>query len=203
MIKQVVLLTGAIGFTLLPLLSAVLAAPAGFTPYKDDQGNVWLGGANHATVAVTIGDVDRTRNVKANACGLIVLQGTATNPLPATFSVADAPIAPATLPQQLLPKCAATGQLKEARTANFKTPDGKIVIVSPPKATAVMKWQVNLTRTIKTNACGFGKLANSTTKPFSANTTITIDSAAPVTYGSLAVESGWKCNGKTGQGSRR
>ncbi len=203
MIKQVALLTGTIGFTLLPLLSAAIAAPAGFTTHKDDKGNVWFGGANNATVAVTIGDVDRTRNVKANACGLIVLHGTATNPLPATFSVADAPIDPATLPQQLLPKCAATGQLKEARTANFKTPDGKIVIVSPPKATAVMKWQVSLTRSIKTNACGFGKLTNSATKPFSANTMITIDSAAPVAYSSLGVELGWKCNSKTGQGSRR
>ena len=198
MLKRLSLLTGTIGFTLLPFASMAIAAPIGFTTHQDDKGNVWFGGPNNATVAVTIGNAERTRNLKADACGLIVLRGTTAVPLPTTFSVAGSPVDPTTLPQQLLPKCSATGVLEEVRTANFKTSDGKIVIVSTPNASPVMTWQANLTRNIKTNACGFGKLANSTTKPFNSSALIKIGSETEVTYGSIPVQATWKCDSKTG-----
>jgi hypothetical protein len=198
MLKRLTLLTGTLGLTLLPLISAAIAAPIGFTTHQDDKGNVWFGGPNNGTVAVTIGNTERTRNLKADACGLIILRGTTAVPLPATFSVAGSPVNPATLPQQLLPKCSAAGVLEEARTANFKTVDGKIVIVSTPNATPVMTWLADLTRNIKTNACGFGKLANSTTKPFSGSAVISIGSDTPVTYSNIPVQPTWKCDSKTG-----
>ena len=198
MLKKLTVLTGAVSLTLLPLVSTAIAAPSGFMTHKDDKGNIWFGGPTNSTVAVTIGNTERTRNLKADACGLIVLRGTTAVPLPTLFNVAGSPVNPATLPQQLLPKCSATGTLEEARSANFKTADGKIVIVSTPNATPAMTWLADLTRNIKTNACGFGKLANSTTKPFSGSAVITIGSDVPATYSNIAVQPTWKCDSKTG-----
>jgi hypothetical protein len=195
MLNRLTLLTSTIGFTLLPFVATAIATPAGFTTHKDAKGSVYVGGTANSELIVVIGGVAKTKNLTANACGVAVFKGSLTSPIPTTFSIGSNTITPATLPTLLLPRCLTTGQLEEARPSNFKTADGAVVIVGQPaSAQVVANYEAADNKKVKINACGFGKINNSSTKPFSANSTfLPTGATTALSYNSLPSQAPWLC----------
>ena len=114
-----------------------------------------------------------TRRVTANACGLVVLRDSATNALTDLVSVYGVTINQATLPNQLLPRCV-DGNLEEARTANFKTGAGEVVIVKTPNTVYEAAYGGGRDRNVTANACGFAAINESSSYPWASNPTIVI-----------------------------
>ncbi len=177
------------------LMASAIAAPTGFMIHKDSKGAVYFGGANNGTVTVMVGNLPQTKNLKVNACGIATIRPSTTRPVPASFLVGTSSITPASLPTQLLPKCnTTTGALEESRTANFKTAEGAVVLVGlTPNGSAVMTYTGEKERTVKLNACGFGRINNSTTKPFATNTTFTPAGGSALTYSAIPTKSPFLC----------
>ncbi len=170
------------------LMGSAQAQIAGFMPHKDAKGAVYFTGAPNSELTVMLGGLNQTRSVTANACGLLTIRPSATRPIPASFMIGTSTITPANLPTQLLPKCGTNGQLEEARTANFKTSEGAVIVVGQtPSASVQMSFEGGKERKVKINACGFGKINNSSTNPFTANASFTPAGGSALTYGSLTV----------------
>jgi hypothetical protein len=176
------------------LMGSASAQIAGFTPHKDSKGAVYFTGAPNSELTVTMGGLNQTRNISANACGVATIKPSATRPIPAQFMIGTNTVAVASLPTQLLPKCLASGQLEEARTSNFKTADGTVVVVGQtPSASVQMSFLGGRERKVKMNACGFGKINNSSTNPFTADASFTPTGGSAITYGSLAEKAPYLC----------
>jgi hypothetical protein len=188
--KQFLALSG-LAMTAAPLVMQLgaIAMPAGFQTHKDAKGAVYLGGSPNSEITVTIGGVEASRNLTASACGTAVIKNSTTRPVPSMFKIGTNIINVANLPTQLLPKCLATGQLEEARTANFKTSAGDVVIVGQsPSASIAMTFNEEKAKKVKINACGWGRISNSSTKPFTS--TATFDSTA---YNDIPTQTVWLC----------
>jgi hypothetical protein len=182
------------------LASIATAQSASFLPFKDAKGDVYMSGTSNSEKIVTISGLTQTRNLTANACGVAVLRSSLSRPIPTSFLIGGTTITPTSLPTQLLPKCLASGQLEEARTANFKTADGTVVLVGQtPSATVQISYAASKDRKVKTNACAIGRIGNSSTNPFTAAMSFTIDGTT-IGYGDLPVNTPWYCrNGTTYQ----
>lgn len=111
-------------------------------------------------VSVTFPNATATRRVTANACGLVVLRDSSTAPIANLVSVDGAAITQASLPTQLLPRCV-NGNLEEARTANFKTGAGEVVIVETPNTVYEAVYSGGRSRDVTANACGFAQINSS------------------------------------------
>jgi hypothetical protein len=114
-----------------------------------------------------------TARVTANACGLVVLRDSSTRPLTNLLTVDGVTIDQATLPTQLLPRCV-NGNLEEARTANFKTGAGEVVVVKTPNTVYEADYGGGRDRNVTANACGFASVAESSSYPWASNPTIVI-----------------------------
>lgn len=195
-LKQLVALAG-LSMVAAPMMAQLgaIAAPTGFMTHKDSmKGDVYFGGTPNAELSVMVGGVEGKRNLTASACGIATLKPSTTRPIPATFKIGVNTITVANLPTQLLPKCLTNGQLEESRTQNFKTSDGTVVIVGQaPSASITMTYDDTIGRKVKMNACGFGKLTNSSTSPFAAAVTFTPAGGSMLTYGAIAAQYPWLC----------
>lgn len=192
-LRQFLALAGLTVITAPMMATLASANTVSFQTYKDSKGAVYYSGASNGEVNVTIGGLPKTKNIKSNACGLSVLKYSMTSPTPASFTIGANTITTATLPTQILPKCSTAGVLEEARTANFRTAAGDVVVVGQtPNASIAMTYLSDVIKKVKMNACGFGKISNSTTKPFTSN--VTFNSAA---YSSISTKPAHIC-GKDG-----
>ncbi|MGI0494303.1 hypothetical protein ACN4EG_21155 [Alkalinema pantanalense CENA528] len=194
-LRKSALILSAIGVAIGPLASAVQvnAQPTGFTNHKDDKGNIYVGGANNGEVTIAITDAPKTKSLSVNACGVAIWRNSSTAAVPDSFTVNGSTINKASLPSALLPKCLATGQLEESRSSNFITPDGAVVLVGlTPSSSVKADYLAAVNKVVKTNACGFGKLSNSTTKPFTASQTFDLGSG-PVSFSSIPTAPAWLC----------
>lgn len=89
----------------------------------------------------------------ANPCGLVIFS-TLDNPSQQLFIPAtNQSINYSALPIQTLPTCS-TGNLSEPRTSNFKTPDGKTVLVGQT-GSVTAQYLLRRKRSGSFNACGF------------------------------------------------
>ena len=132
--------------------------------------SIW-GEPPNTDLSVAVGGLEATRNLTASACGVATIRPSLSRPIPATFKIGAKTINTANLPTQLLPKCLPSGQLEEARTADFKTAEGAVVIVGQaPSAAIVMSFADTKERKVKMNACGWGKISNPTANPFTGAT---------------------------------
>ena len=113
-------------------------------------------------ISVNFTGATTTRRVTANACGLIVLRDSSSRALSDLASVDGTAIDQATLPTQLLPRCV-DGSLEEARTADFKTGAGEVVIVKTPNTVYEAVYNGGRTRNVTINACGFGLVTSTST----------------------------------------
>lgn len=107
------------------------------------------------------------RRVTANACGLVVLRDTSTNPLAELQSVDSETIDQSALPTQLLPRCV-DGTLEEARAAHFKTGAGEVVLVKTPNTVYEATYTGGKTANVTVNACGFAQINSTSTRDLSS-----------------------------------
>ena len=175
--------------------SLAMAAPSWFSTHKDSKGAVYFGGSPSSELSVTVGGLTKTKNLKANACGLALVKGSTTTPAPTSFTIGANTINASTLPTQILPKCSTAGVLEEARTSNFKTSDGTVVVVGQTaNSSIVMSYLASAIKKVKLNACGFGKISNSTTKPFASTTTFMPAGGSTLSYSSISTKAPYLCS---------
>lgn len=124
-------------------------------------------------LTITYPAATTTRRVTANACGLVVIRDSSTNPLTNLQTVDGTAINQAALPTQLLPRCV-DGVLEEARTANFKTGTGDVVIVKTPNTVYEAVYRGGRIRNVTANACGFAAINESDSYSWASNPTIVI-----------------------------
>jgi hypothetical protein len=187
--------SAGLGMVVAPMIaSAVMAAPAGFSVHRDTKGNVYFPGSDNGELQVTISGLPQTKNLTANACGIAIYKNSATKPVPSLFKLGTVAIASSSLPTQLLPKCLPSGQLEEARSSNFKTSAGDVVLVGlTPNASVQAVFDGSKIRKVKMNACGWGRISNSSTSPFSLDATFTPMGGSSSTYGDILNKTPWIC----------
>jgi hypothetical protein len=173
-------------FALVLGLSAIASSisPASAIPYngndvykvtENGQTSVYISGTANGTATVALGYVDRFSSRVAGACGEIRLSASSVGMTP-TIQVAGSTVTLSSLPSQLLPSCT-NGVFAEARTQNFKTPAGDIVIVGQTPGSAVLiNVPKDTNKSVKINNCGFGTLRNSTS--FSIPATFSVNGSS-------------------------
>jgi hypothetical protein len=107
------------------------ALPGGTVPFGGNQvyragQDVIVSAPAGSKVEVGMGSSVRNKAALAGSCGEVKV--TLPKTPPATIQVGTKTLTIANLPTQSLPSCK-SGEFAEARTADFKTPEGKIVAV--------------------------------------------------------------------------
>ena len=121
-------------------------------------------GTASSSISADIGYVSKVSSKLAGSCGEIVLSGSTVGTSP-TLKINSTTVTIASLPTQLLPTCT-SGSFAESRSANFKTPDGKVVLVGNTAGTsATLDIPKATVKTVKINACGFGSFKGSDSAP--------------------------------------
>lgn len=146
-------------------------APASAIPYGSntvykttDSGNttVYISATPNSRVQVELGTIDRSTARIAGACGEVRISIPSSGSF-AGLKVDGQAIDASALPTQTLPACN-SGSFVEARAANFKTPNGQVVIVGKtPGSGVAISLPNEATRNVTINSCGFGTLRNSST----------------------------------------
>ncbi len=144
-------------------LSIFALAPAsaiqynGSAVYKATENGittVYINGNPGSKVAVDLGQVSKTVSKLSAACGDVRISIPKGNPNFTGLNVDGTAIDYASLPVQTLPTCK-NGTFTEARTANFKTPKGQVVIVGKTPSTSVsITVMADSLRSITVNQCG-------------------------------------------------
>jgi hypothetical protein len=125
---------------------------------------IYFHGTPDSSISADIGYVSKVSSKLAGSCGEIVLSGSTVGTTP-TLKVNSTTVTLDSLPTQLLPTCA-SGSFAETRSSNFKTPDGKVVLVgNTPGSSAVIDIPKSTVKTIKINTCGFGSFKGSDSAP--------------------------------------
>lgn len=174
MLKKLVLgLTGIVAFA-----SPAMAVPYnGSNVYKttvDSIDQIIISGTANSRVAVAIENQDRSTGRIAGACGEVRISS-ATGDYEG-LKVDDTAIDSSTLPSQTLPACV-SGSFAEARSSNFKTPTGQVIVVGKtPGAAVKVTLQTDSTRYVTLNGCGFGVLRSTSSSPLPATFKIGTDS---------------------------
>ncbi|NJO85296.1 MAG: hypothetical protein HC818_00025 [Synechococcaceae cyanobacterium RM1_1_27] len=150
---------------LLPMLAMTPAlAQTSLTVTKDADGSVYIRGlAPSSPTDLTFTGTQTTRNVVANSCGGVIIRGNQTTPLPTQIEVGGTDIDVPGLPLAVLPGCVA-GAWNVPPTGNFKTPDGRVVIIGQTPNTAIpVTYEGDRVRSATANACGFIRIRSSNT----------------------------------------
>ena len=125
---------------------------------------VFFHGTADSSISADIGYVSKISSKLAGSCGEIVLSGSTVGTTSA-LKINSTTVTLSSLPTQLLPTCTGSS-FAEARTANFKTPDGKVVLVGNTAGTsATLDIPKATVKTVKINACGFGSFKGSDSAP--------------------------------------
>ena len=189
------------------LAAPAIAAPPGWSDFKDTTGNIYVGATTASgEIQLDLGNTAIKKGVKANPCGLAKITNSATSPIPSTVVVAGTSITVASLTQRILPKCLLVNgsyQLEEARTGNFKTIDGSLIMAGQT-ANATVEYTAigTVSKRIRANACGWAKISSSTTNPIPGTATIqattgAVGFASPIAVSSVATATPWKCTNGT------
>lgn len=158
--------------TVLGGATAVLADPLP-NSFRDPQNNIYITGQSpSARVSLTYRGMMVSRDYQANSCGWVTLRNSTTNPISGILNVGGSNVDTASLPTQLLPTCT-NGVAQEARSANFKTSSGDVVIVGRgPNSYVTIGIPRDRTRNATANACGVARFTNSTSYQHSDSTRI-------------------------------
>lgn len=145
------------------------------TVYKATDGGytvVVFSASAGSKIQVNLGNVSKPTAKIVGACGEIKLSVPSSGSFTG-LKVDGTSVDASTLSTQTLPSCV-NGTFAEARTSNFKTPSGQVVIVgkTPGTAASVELPQPTI-KTVSINACGFGVLKESAT--FTLPTTFKVD----------------------------
>lgn len=166
-------------------LSALPILPASAEVFRDGMDIYITELSPDAQVEVQYPGFQRSRDVRADACGRIVLRNSSTSPISGTVTVGGTAVDTTALPTQLLPKCN-SGTPEEVRTANFKTSTGDVVIVGrTANSYATVSTAATATRRARANACGYVRLTSSNTYQHDSTMPIQIGSGSSTSIGSL------------------
>jgi len=125
---------------------------------------VYFHGTASSSISADIGYVSKIGSKLVGSCGEIVLSGSTVGTTP-TIKVGSTTVTLSSLSTQLLPTCTGSS-FAETRSANFKTPDGKVVLVGNTAGTSVTLDIPKATvKTIKINECGFGYFKGTDSAP--------------------------------------
>lgn len=118
---------------------------------------VYISATANSRVMVELGSIDRSTARIAGACGELRISIPSSGSF-AGLKVDGMAIDASALSTQTLPACN-SGTFAEARTANFKTPNGQVVIVGKtPNSAVAITLPSEATRNVSINGCGFGIL---------------------------------------------
>jgi hypothetical protein len=164
-----------------------LPASAEVTAQKDSEGAVYLRGLTpQQSVDLIFTGTTQSKQVVANACGLVMVKGSAIAPLPSVITVGTSTVTLADLPLGLVPKCTA-GALEVPVSANFKTSKGEVVVIGQTANTAIaVSYAGDKVKKTSANACGFARLKSSASFNISGSFTVPTV-ATPFDVATLAV----------------
>ena len=149
---------GAIASSLQPAAAVKYGANSVYKATENGITSVYIDGTAGNKVAVDLGQMSKTTSKLAAACGDVKISIPKGNPSFTGLKVDGVAIDYSTLPMQTLPTCT-NGTFSEARTANFKTPKGQVVIVGKTANTSVsIMLQGDSMKNLAINACGTGVL---------------------------------------------
>jgi hypothetical protein len=143
--------------------------------YRVGNDTVYISGDPGSLKNVVITNSQTNRALIASACGAVSINPPTGGALTGTITVGSTPIDTATLATETLPSCV-NGAFAEARASNFKTPDGKVVVVNlTPGQAYLAQFNAPRTRRVTLNGCGIGRLRGTTSTPLDASTTFEVD----------------------------
>ena len=205
--KNLLLLSIAASSGIAGLAAPAIAAPPGWSDFKDSTGNIYVGATSASgEIQLNLGNTSIKKSVKANQCGLAKIANSATSPIPSTVSVGGTSNSVASLTQRILPKCLLVNgsyQLEEARTGNFKTIEGSLILAGQTANSTVEYTATGtVSKRLRANACGWAKISSSTTSPIPGTATIqattgAVGFASPVAVSAVVVATPWKCTNGT------
>lgn len=165
--KSILALLVSVGGLASNIGSAIAIPYQGATVYKAmDSGNtiVVFSATAGSRIAVSLGNSDKSTARLAGSCGEVRISTPASGDFTG-LKIDGTAIDAATLSTQTLPSCV-SGSFSEARTTNFKTPTGQVVIVGKsPGAAVAVTLPSSSTRNVTANACGFGVLRGTSSSP--------------------------------------
>ena len=178
----------------LAIASSAYAIPYGTNTVYKAGTDVIISAPAGSQVQVGLGSTVKSRAVLSGSCGEVKVNPGKTPP--ETITVGTKTITIANLPTQLLPKCV-NGQFAEARTADFKTSTGQIVVVGlTPNQSVTVGVPTAAVRKVTINGCGFGTLKNASGSITVNGQNYTVSSlpnagAAPVCRTSNGISTGY------------
>lgn len=145
---------GALASSLTPAAAIQYNSASVYKATENGITTVYIDGTAGSKVAVDLGQVSKTISKLPAACGDVRISIPKGNPNFTGLTVDGTAIDYASLPVQTLPTCT-NGQFSEARTANFKTAKGQVVIVGKSPSTSVsVTVMADSLRDIAVNGCG-------------------------------------------------
>lgn len=155
---------GAIASSISPAMAIQYGTKDVYRVGSGSSAVVYFHGTPSSSISADIGYVSKISSKLAGSCGEIVLSGSTVGTSP-TLKINSTTVTLASLPTQLLPTCT-SGTFAESRSANFKTPDGKVILVGNTAGTsATLDIPKATVKTVKINACGFGSFKGSDSAP--------------------------------------
>ena len=160
--------------TIFASLASVIAVPisASAIPFNSNsvykvidsrtgQTEVYFSATAGTRIEVDMGESDRAAARLAGSCGEVRINAPSDGSNYSYIKAEGTSIDPSTLETKLLPSCS-NGQFTEARTTNFKTPQGRIILVGfqPGQAVAVATPRA-VVRRATVNGCGFARVRSS------------------------------------------
>jgi hypothetical protein len=156
---------GLIATTVLSAIASSIA-PSAAIPYNSatvykatDAGNtvVVFSASPGSRISVNLGTSPRPAARLAGSCGEVRISPPASGDFTG-LQVDGTAVDASSLSVQSLPSCV-NGTFSEARTSNFKTPTGQVVIVGKtPQSAVSISLPAAVTRNVTIGACGFGVL---------------------------------------------
>lgn len=126
-----------------------------------------MSGTANSKIEVDLGSTPKTTARVVGSCGEVKI-AVPTSGSFAGLKVDGISIDTASLPIQTLPTCL-SGAFSEARPANFKTPNGQVVVVGKTAGSAAtIALPSDVTKNINVNSCGFGKITATETLPLTS-----------------------------------
>ncbi|TBR56849.1 hypothetical protein B4U84_27945 [Westiellopsis prolifica IICB1] len=157
---------GAIAYNAFPAAAIPYGSNTVYKVTNEGITTVYISATANSRVLVQLGSIDRSTARIAGACGELRISVPSSGSFEG-LKVDGTAIDASALPTQVLPACN-NGTFTETRTANFKTPNGQVVIVGKSPGSAVAITLPNTaSRNVSINACGFGILraSNGSTLP--------------------------------------
>jgi hypothetical protein len=173
--KSQIIKTGLIATTVISALFAPLSAFAipyqGATVYKAMDGSnqvVVFSGTSGSKISVSLGSSDKATARLAGSCGELRISPPSSGDFTG-LKVDGVAVNASSLSIQTLPSCV-NGSFSEARTTNFKTPTGQVVVVGKTPGSAVaVSLPSPTTRSVTANGCGFGILKSTSSSSLPAS----------------------------------